>query len=323
MEDSLISVIVPVYNVEDYLEECIDSLIHQTYKNLEIILIDDGSTDSSGDICDKYASQHSNIVVIHKDNGGLSSARNAGLDVANGYYVVFVDSDDFCDLQMCQILFEAITTDNQYGIVSSIPYILKNKIIQNSEWEYVEQRILSPKQFVNRMLKQESCNAVWGKIYPYKLIYNIKFREGRNNEDTLFMFELSKVLSERGLFTLEIPNHLYYYRIRENSICSSYSIPLVADEILNLEEIFNEIQTVDTELYFYLYKRYFLKLFYFIHLILNNWRLYSSYYYEYIRKLRSIENKYVYYNFDKICFGYFLLFKYAPFIYRMLMKMRK
>ena len=96
----LISVIVPVYNVESYLEKCIESIQNQSYKSLEIILVNDGSTDSSGDICDKYAAHDKRIKVIHKKNGGLSSARNAGLEVANGDYIAFVDSDDYIEITM-------------------------------------------------------------------------------------------------------------------------------------------------------------------------------------------------------------------------------
>lgn len=100
--NTLVSVIVPVYKVEKYLHRCIDSIINQTYKNLEIILVDDGSPDNCGKICDEYAEKDNRIKVIHKSNGGLSSARNAGLDVANGDYVYFVDSDDYIDTKLVE-----------------------------------------------------------------------------------------------------------------------------------------------------------------------------------------------------------------------------
>ena len=94
MENDLVSIVVPIYNVEKYLKKCIDSIINQTYKNIEIILVDDGSTDNCGKICDEYTKTDNRIVVIHKKNGGLSDARNAGLDIAKGKYIAFVDSDD-------------------------------------------------------------------------------------------------------------------------------------------------------------------------------------------------------------------------------------
>ena len=102
--NSLISVIVPVYNVEDYLDRCIESIINQTYKNLEIILVDDGSTDSSGKKCDEYALRDGRIKVFHKENGGVSSARNMGLDIATGDYIGFVDSDDLLEHNMYEML---------------------------------------------------------------------------------------------------------------------------------------------------------------------------------------------------------------------------
>ena len=107
-----ISVIVPIYNVEQYLYQCIDSIIAQTYTNLEIILVDDGSTDSSGEICDKYASVDCRIVVIHKKNGGLSEARNAGINVATGDYIGFVDSDDYIFPDTYRGMIEACENNN-------------------------------------------------------------------------------------------------------------------------------------------------------------------------------------------------------------------
>ena len=105
-----ISIIVPIYNDSKYLVKCIESIIHQTYTNLQIILIDDGSTDNSLEICQEYAKKDSRILVIHKENGGLPSARNAGLDVSNGEYVMFCDADDFYNPDSCEILERAISS---------------------------------------------------------------------------------------------------------------------------------------------------------------------------------------------------------------------
>ena len=103
MKEELISVVIPVYNVKKYLKKCLETVVNQTYSNLEIILVDDGSTDGSEKICDEYATQYNNVSVIHKKNGGLSSARNAGIDVAKGKYIGFIDSDDFVDKRMEEI----------------------------------------------------------------------------------------------------------------------------------------------------------------------------------------------------------------------------
>ena len=108
----LISVIVPVYKVEKYLRECVDSILAQTYTNLEIILVDDGSPDNCGKICDEYAQNDSRIKVIHQENGGLSAARNAGLDIATGKYIGFVDSDDYAELNMFEELHKRIIENN-------------------------------------------------------------------------------------------------------------------------------------------------------------------------------------------------------------------
>ena len=112
MNRDLISIIVPIYNVEKYLTECVDSIIKQTYKNLEIILVDDGSTDHSKDICDQYVKIDTRIRVIHKVNGGLSSARNAGIDIANGNYYMFIDSDDYIKEDMVELLY-SVMIENQ------------------------------------------------------------------------------------------------------------------------------------------------------------------------------------------------------------------
>ena len=106
--NDLISIVVPVYNVENYLDKCIETIVKQTYKNIEIILVDDGSKDNSGSKCDEWKNKDKRIKVIHKVNGGLSSARNAGIEVAAGKYINFIDSDDYIDLRMIEILYNTI-----------------------------------------------------------------------------------------------------------------------------------------------------------------------------------------------------------------------
>ena len=127
----LVSIIVPVYNVEKYLERCLDSLINQTLKDIEIILVDDGSTDDSGNICDKYAKKDKRIKVIHKENGGLSDARNIGLSIANGRYLQFVDSDDFIHKQMIEILYNTIINNN-----ADISICDFDKVYENTKIKY-------------------------------------------------------------------------------------------------------------------------------------------------------------------------------------------
>lgn len=121
-EHSLISVIVPIYKVQDYLDECIESIINQTYSNIEVILVDDGSPDRCPQMCDEWAKRDSRIRVVHKKNGGLSSARNAGIDVAKGEYISFVDSDDFICKDALQNLYDRIKNDKSIGITSGLIY---------------------------------------------------------------------------------------------------------------------------------------------------------------------------------------------------------
>ena len=135
MED-LITVIVPVYKVEKYIRKCIESIINQTYKNIEIILVDDGSPDDCGKICDEYAKKDNRIKAIHKENGGLSDARNKALDLTNGKYVIFVDSDDYIEKNAIEYLYQLMqkyNTDIAIGLVNPIYDGEKNNILKNKE----------------------------------------------------------------------------------------------------------------------------------------------------------------------------------------------
>ena len=127
MSKPLITVIVPIYHVEKYLHRCVDSILNQTYENLEIILVDDGSGDACSSICDEYAGRDSRIVVIHKENGGLSDARNAGIEIAKGQYLAFVDSDDYIHKDMYKILMKEILESNAEVSICSYKYVYDNK----------------------------------------------------------------------------------------------------------------------------------------------------------------------------------------------------
>ena len=131
MED-LISIIIPVYKVEKYIYKCIDSVLNQTYKNLEIILVDDGSPDKCPEICEEYAKKDNRIKIIHKKNGGLSDARNAGLKVATGKYIGFVDSDDYIEKDMYQVLYNNIIKTNSDISIVNLKEVKENEIIENN-----------------------------------------------------------------------------------------------------------------------------------------------------------------------------------------------
>ena len=128
----LISIIVPVYNVEYYLHECLESLVNQTYFNLEIILIDDGSKDASGKICDEYAAKDSRIVVVHQENAGVSQARNCGIEMASGEYIMFVDSDDWVDSDICAVLMDSLSKyKTESSMCTYVREYTNNSLVKN------------------------------------------------------------------------------------------------------------------------------------------------------------------------------------------------
>lgn len=239
--NSLVSIIIPVYNVEIYLKEAVRSICEQTYENLEIILVNDGSTDNSGILCNQLAREDKRIKVIHKKNGGLSSARNAGLDIALGNYILFIDSDDFVDKDTIKTLLYGF--DKNIGIVSApCFYSYKNgeTNIYNEVWNIKKERIINYDDFCLSTLKQTSCHSACCKLYKKELLTNIRFREGKKNEDTLFMFDLSSIMSEMKQNMLEVPNKFYYYRVNENSITRNTSQRVEIDIIENLLDLMKE-----------------------------------------------------------------------------------
>lgn len=221
--DSLITVIVPVYNVEKYLNRCIDSILAQSYKNLEIILVDDGSTDNSGEICDEYSRQDQRIVVIHKKNGGLSSARNAGLEFAKGNYIGFVDSDDFISDRMYESLVKELK-DNPFAI-SNIMYVRTYESGENrsSRVPHTKNEVLLAQNYLEELLLHVGDVSVCTKLFPKQLIENLRFVEGTLNEDLLFMIELIEKI-DRIYFVGEVG---YYYFVRKNSISSGYGKAII------------------------------------------------------------------------------------------------
>lgn len=236
MMNSLVSIIIPVYNVELYVEKTISSICSQTYKNIEIIIVDDGSTDNSGVICDNIALSDARIKVIHKKNGGLSSARNYGINTAKGEYIFFIDSDDFIEKNTIEILLSFFNV-NEIGLVSAPCFYRYNNgicSIYRKDWEIKKERIIPYSLFYSITLKQKTCFSACCKLYKKELLKSVRFREGKKNEDTLFMYDLSKILEEKKLNMLEIPNKLYYYRVNDSSITRTFSSPIAIHYIENL-----------------------------------------------------------------------------------------
>lgn len=213
----LVSVIVPVYNVEEYLHRCIDSLINQSYLNLEIILVDDGSTDRSPSICDEYATKDSRIKVIHKKNGGLSSARNIAIDIMCGEYVVFVDSDDYVSCSMIEkfidssLRYKADVVVANYTIVGNYQTKAKAKEIEK---DYCATGIDIAKAIIR---DEYPKNFAWGKLYKSYLFNNMRFPEGRLYEDVPTIY---KVVAKSN-FVYCLSESLYFYEMgRPNNITS-------------------------------------------------------------------------------------------------------
>ena len=214
-----ISVIVPIYKVEKYLKRCIDSILNQTYKNIEVILVDDGSPDNCGKICDEYLKKDKRIKVIHKENGGLSSARNAGLEIATGDYIGFVDSDDWIEPKMYEILItNAINYDAQVSVGGVVDLLeldngyktTKSTFDGNIKIECLDKKDAMKKFFL------ESWSA-WDKIYRRDVHIDIRFPEGRINEDEAIAMSILD-RCDKIVYTNEV---FYNYISRPNSITTS------------------------------------------------------------------------------------------------------
>ena len=224
-DQNLISVIVPVYNVEDYLEECINSILSQTYTNLEILIVNDGSTDNSLEILQKFSQKDSRISIFTKENGGLSSARNYAIDRANGKYFTFIDSDDYIEENYIEYLMESlIDNEADISIVNSYHMINgKRKDIINNDGSV---SIFSRRGVLEKMYSKENdfigiLQSAQGKLYKKKLFNNIRYPLGKKYEDAFTTYKLY-LNSEKIVYTNIA---LYAYRIREGSILrSGYSL---------------------------------------------------------------------------------------------------
>ena len=219
-KDNLISIIVPIYKVEKYLQRCIDSLISQTYKNIEIILVDDGSPDSCGSICDKNAIKDKRIRVIHKSNGGLSSARNAGLDVCSGDYIMFVDSDDWVEPDFCKDAYASITS---YGVDLSVFGYYEFRNDKKIVFCTPKPRIADSEEALKLILQMDDVvyNFAWNKIYHKRLFNKLRYPEGRLYEDQGTTYKA--ISSAKKIY---ISNSiLYNYDRRHESITSASNTP--------------------------------------------------------------------------------------------------
>lgn len=232
--DSLISVIVPVYNVENYLDRCVDSIVNQTYKNLEIILVDDGSTDSSGRKCDEWKKKDNRILVVHKKNGGLSDARNAGLEVANGTYIGFVDSDDFISLDMYMILLRTMIETNSDIVECNRRSFTDSDIIHEANTDSFSVEVFdTEKALLELILERKLKQTAWNKLYQRQIITTL-FEVGKINEDEYWTYQIFGKANTIAAVNAE----LYYYYQRESSIMhEKYSIKRLDGVIARKERL--------------------------------------------------------------------------------------
>lgn len=224
MGNDLISIIIPVYKVEEYLEKCIESVLKQTYTNLQIILVDDGSPDNCGKICDEYAKKDPRIEVIHKVNGGLSDARNVGIAKAKGKYIGFVDSDDYIKEDMYEILINVIkeydadvSICNLYDVIDGKEYIRNN---ENGIQKYSRLEILK-----EVLLDKNIQSYAWNKLYKKELFDEIKYPIGKKYEDigtTFYVFEKCN-----KIVVTSKPE--YYYLKRSDSLVNNVTESTVLD----------------------------------------------------------------------------------------------
>lgn len=220
--EELISVIIPVYKVEKYINKCIDSIINQTYKNLEIILIDDGSPDNCAKICDEYAKLDERIKVIHKKNGGQSEARNIGLDIAQGKYIGFVDSDDYIKNDMFEVLYRNLI---EFNADISITNIIEIKKRQEVIEKYNDIEIYDKTNIIPMLLNNHITNYLYNKLYKKELWKDIRLPVGRILEDMDVMYRIL----ERADRVVCTNRSAYYYLIREDSSISKINIKLTND----------------------------------------------------------------------------------------------
>lgn len=233
--ENLISVIVPVYRVEKYLVRCIESIREQTYPNLEIILVDDGSPDCCPYICDKYAEKDRRIVVIHKENGGLAEARNAGLEVARGEYIGFIDSDDYIHPDMYNCLLKELIKNQADISVCGVKkvYTDNNYVSEDERKEHI--RVYSGTQAVENIFDAELylCSVVaWNKLYKRVLFDDIKYPAGKLHEDEFITYQLF-YKSDKVVY---IENKYYYYFQRKDSIMGRKKRKISDDALEAYEE---------------------------------------------------------------------------------------
>lgn len=232
----MISVIIPIYNVEKYLRRCVDSVLAQTYRDLEVFLVDDGSPDNCGAICDEYAQTDNRIIVIHKENGGLSDARNAALDKMSGEYVTFVDSDDYIAVDALESMLDSLIRTGSDIAVGNMPSFDEYGETGSFYSPYTEETVLEGEKLFETLLQPCAPN----RLYRTELFETVRYPVGRYYED-VFVWHRILALTKRMVFT---GKNAYYYFIRSGSIMhGEYNIRFT-DIIDALKERYEWLESV-------------------------------------------------------------------------------
>ncbi|MGG2092737.1 glycosyltransferase [Bacillus sp. S13(2024)] len=236
----IVSIIVPVYNVEKYLDKCIESLLNQTLREIEIILVDDGSPDRCGQICDEYAQKDKRIRVIHKNNGGISSARNAGLEYVKGTYIGFVDSDDSVDRHMFEFLVKSAEKSNADITICGYQNVLEDgsfiSILSPQEQVINMNDLGISKYIINHYLTFEHAFCNWNRLYKKDFVnkYNLRFEEEHSYAEDM-LFNLYSICHANRISI--IPNPLYNY-VRKSESLSQVLPDDILIRLVNLVETF-------------------------------------------------------------------------------------
>ena len=229
----MISVIVPVFNVELYLHKCLDSILNQTYKELEIIVVDDGSTDNSGEICEEYRRKDERVKVFHTGNHGLSTARNFGLDNANGEYIGFVDSDDWIEPNMYELLFERAEETESDIVECGIFTDYKTSTIRQSAID----RTVANEEALEALLKEEILTQVWNKIYRRSIFNSVRFPDNRSFEDIATTYKLIQNVKVTG-----VTEFSYHYIQRRTSISQCHDKKNLIDNWLAHRQRYEDLK---------------------------------------------------------------------------------
>ena len=223
-----VSIVIPVYNVSRYLPQCLESVLSQTYQNIEVLIVDDGSTDGSGSICDRFAERDPRIRAIHTDNRGLSAARNLGLESISGAFISFIDSDDWIEPNTVETLVKAAlqTKADVVTMKACMEYVGKTsypRVVKKRSHVYRGGDILAA--YAEGLLG----NAAWNKLYRAECFRDLRFPYGHNYEDVVVAWKLMKGLSENGGAVAALSEVLYHFRARKSSISHTWTLDNVCD----------------------------------------------------------------------------------------------